>query len=147
MRQRGWNSWELHRNSHYPPTVDTPFNIVSGVNDTLVVSVDGTTSGTITLNGAASPGQSYTSGSALATELQNKINADATLTAAGRRVTVNFDRTTNRLLVRSNLTGGASAVDVTGGTARAGLGLSGERLPQLPGPTVVLKRFMSTVLL
>ncbi|HRI37832.1 MAG TPA: flagellar basal body rod C-terminal domain-containing protein, partial [Nitrospira sp.] len=108
-----------------PPTVDAPFNIVSGVNDTLVVSVDGTTSGTITLNGTASPGLPYTSGSALAVELQDKINADATLTAAGRQVTVSFDRTTNRFLVRSNLTGGASAVDVTGGTARAGLGLSG----------------------
>ncbi len=108
-----------------PPTVDAPLNIVSGVNDTLVVSVDGTTSGTITLNGAASPGISYTSGNALAAELQSKINADATLTAAGRRVTVNFDSTTNRLVVRSNSTGGASAVDVLGGTARAGLGLSG----------------------
>jgi flagellar hook-associated protein 1 FlgK len=105
--------------------VDAPLNIVSGVNDTLVVSVDGTTSGTITLNGAASPGLAYTSGSALAAELQDKINADSTLTAAGQRVTVNFDSTTNRFVLRSNSAGGASAVDVTGGTARAGLGLSG----------------------
>lgn len=108
-----------------PPTVDAPFNIVSGVNDTLVVSVDGTTSGTITLSGAASPGLPYTSGTALATELESKINADSTLASAGRRVAVSFDSTTNRLVLRSNSTGGASAVDVTGGTARAGLGLSG----------------------
>jgi flagellar hook-associated protein 1 FlgK len=105
--------------------VDAPLNIVSGVNDTLVVSIDGTTSGTITLNGAASPGLPYTTGSALAAELQDKINADSTLTAAGQRVTVNFDSTTNRFVLRSNSAGGASAVDVTGGTARAGLGLSG----------------------
>lgn len=108
-----------------PPTTDAPFSIVSGVNDTLVVSVDGTTSGTITLNGAASPGLSYASGNALAAELQSKINADTTLAGAGRRVTVNFDSTTNRLVLRSNSAGGSSAVDVTGGTARAGLGLSG----------------------
>jgi flagellar hook-associated protein 1 len=108
-----------------PPTVDVPFNIVSGVNDTLVVSVDGTTSGTITLNGAGSPGLSYTSGAALATELQSKINTDSTLAVAGRQVTVSFDKTANRLVLRSNSVGGASSVDVTGGTARAGLGLSG----------------------
>jgi flagellar hook-associated protein 1 FlgK len=107
-----------------PPTVDTPLNIVTGVNDTLVVSVDGTTSGTITLTGTGSPGQPYTSGTALAAELQGKINADATLAAAGRQVAVSFDSATNRLVLRSNSVGGASSVDVTGGTARAGLGLS-----------------------
>lgn len=107
-----------------PPTVDVPLNIVTGVNDTLVVSVDGTTSGTITLSGTGSPGQSYASGAALAAELQSKINADATLAAAGRQVTVNFDSTMNRLVLRSNSVGGASSVNVTGGTARAGLGLS-----------------------
>ncbi|MDH5740944.1 MAG: flagellar hook-associated protein FlgK [Nitrospira sp.] len=108
-----------------PPTVDVPVSIVTGVNDTLVVSVDGTTSGTITLNGTGSPGLSYTSGAALADEVQNKINADSTLASAGRQVAVLFDRTTNRLVLQSNSTGGTSAVDVTGGTARATLGLSG----------------------
>jgi flagellar hook-associated protein 1 len=107
-----------------PPTVDAPFNIIGGVNDTLVVSVDGTTSGTITLSGAVSPGQPYASGAALAAELQSKINADATLVAAGRQVAVVFDSTTNRLVLRSNSVGGTSSVDVTGGTARGGLGLS-----------------------
>src|SRR6185437_184063 len=108
-----------------PPTVDAPLSIVTGVNDTLVVSVDGTTSGTITLNGAASPGQPYTSGDDLAAELQSKINADSTLAAAGRQVAVIFDNTTNRLVLRSNSIGGTSSVDVTGGTARGSLGLSG----------------------
>ncbi len=107
-----------------PPTVDAPLNIVTGANDTLVVTVDGTTSGTITLNGAVSPGRPYTSGAAMASELQSKVNADSTLAAAGRRVTVMFDSTTNRLLLQSNSVGGTSSVDVTGGTARASLGLS-----------------------
>lgn len=108
-----------------PPTVDAPVNIATGANDTLVVSVDGTTSGMITLNGTGSPGLAYTSGDALAEEVQSKINADSTLAAAGRQVTVLFDRTTNRLVMRSSSHGGVSSVDVTGGTARATLGLSG----------------------
>lgn len=106
------------------PTVDAPLSIVTGVNDTLIVAVDGTTSGTITLNGAASPGRPYTSGAALAAELESKINADSALAAAGRRVAVNFDSTSNRLVLRSDSLGGASSVDVTGGTARTSLGLS-----------------------
>lgn len=107
-----------------PPTVDAPLNIVTGANDTLVLTVDGTTSGSITLNGTASPGQPYASGAALAAELESKINADSTLAAAGRRVAVIFDSTTNRLVLQSNSVGGTSSVDVTGGTARASLGLS-----------------------
>jgi flagellar hook-associated protein 1 FlgK len=107
-----------------PPTVDAPLNIVTGVNDTVVVSVDGTTSGTITLTGAGSPGLAYSSGAALAAEVESKINADSTLAAAGRQVAVVFDSTTNRLVLRSNSAGGTSSVDVTGGTARASLGLS-----------------------
>ena len=107
-----------------PPTVDAPLNIVTGANDTLVVTVDGTTSGSITLNGAASPGRPYASGSALAAEIESKINADSTLAAAGRRVAVIFDSTTNRLVLQSNSAGGTSSVDVIGGTARASLGLS-----------------------
>jgi flagellar hook-associated protein 1 FlgK len=106
------------------PTVDAPLNIVTGVNDTLVVSVDGTTSGTITLGGAASPGRSYVSGAAVAAELESKINADSTLVGAGRQVSVSFDSMTNRLVLRSNTVGGASSVDVTGGTARTSLGLA-----------------------
>jgi flagellar hook-associated protein 1 FlgK len=106
------------------PTTDAPVYIITGSNDTLVVSVDGTASGTITLTGAASPGQSYSSGAALATEVQSKINADATLVAAGKSVTVTYDTTTDRLIITSDSTASTSAVNVTGGTARATLGLS-----------------------
>jgi flagellar hook-associated protein 1 FlgK len=106
------------------PTASAPVNIITGSNDTLTVTVDGTASGTITLTGAASPGQPYTSGAALAAEVQAKINADATLTAAGKSVTVAYDTTTNRLIITSNSTASTSDVNVTGGTARATLGLS-----------------------
>ncbi|MDH4186927.1 MAG: flagellar hook-associated protein FlgK, partial [Nitrospira sp.] len=106
------------------PTVDVPVNVVTGTNDTLTVTVDGTASGTITVTGAAAPGQSYTSGASLAVELQAKINADATLQAAGRSVAVTYDPLTSRFTITSNNTTAASAVDVTGGTAQATLGLS-----------------------
>ncbi len=105
------------------PSADNPLSIVTGTNDTLAVTVDGVTSGTITLAGAASPGLSYTSGAALAQEVQSKINGDATLQAAGKTVAVTYDATTNRVVITSNDTTASSAVNVTGGTARTSLGL------------------------
>lgn len=105
------------------PSVDAPLSVVTGVNDTLTVTVDGVASGTITLAGAASPGLSYTSGTATAQELQTKINADTTLQAAGKSVVVAYDTTTNRFVITSNNTSSTSSVNVTGGTARASLGL------------------------
>ncbi|MEK7336924.1 MAG: flagellar basal body rod C-terminal domain-containing protein, partial [Nitrospirota bacterium] len=107
------------------PSSAAPLSIITGTNDTLTVSVDGVTSGTITLTGAASPGQSYTSGAALAQEVQAKINADATLQAAGLTVSATFDTITNRVVLTSNGTGASSAVNVTGGNARTSLGLLG----------------------
>ncbi len=101
------------------PTADAPITITSGSNDTLVVQVDGTTSGTITLTAG-----SYASGAALAEELQTRINADATLAAAGRTVTVSWDATGGRFVVRSDAETAASRVNVTSGSARATLGLS-----------------------
>ncbi|UVT14563.1 MAG: flagellar hook-associated protein FlgK [Nitrospira sp.] len=105
------------------PSADNPLSIVTGTNDTLTVTVDGVASGTITLTGAASPGLSYTSGAALAQEVQSKINGDATLQAAGKSVAVAYDTTTHRLVITSNNTTASSAVSVTGGTARTSLGL------------------------
>ncbi|MCS6304691.1 MAG: flagellar hook-associated protein FlgK [Nitrospira sp.] len=105
------------------PSSDNPLSIVTGSNDTLTVTVDGVASGTITLGGAASPGLSYTSGTALAQEVQDKINADATLQAAGKTVAVTYDTTTNRLVITSNDATASSALNVTGGTARTSLGL------------------------
>jgi flagellar hook-associated protein 1 FlgK len=106
------------------PSAATPLNIITGTNDTLTVTVDGTASGAITLAGAASPGQAYNSGADLATEIQSKINADAALVAAGKSVTVVYDTTTTRFVITSNSTASTSAVNVTGGNARAALGLT-----------------------
>ena len=105
------------------PTTTVPALITTGTNDTLNVTVDGVASGAITLTGAASPGQSYTSGADLAAQIQTQINADATLTAAGKSVAVTYDTTTNRFVITSNSSSGSSAVNVTGGNARATLGL------------------------
>lgn len=105
------------------PSSTTPVPIITGSNDTLTVTVDGVASGTITLTGAASPGLSYTSGDALALEIQTRINADATLQAAGRAVSVVFDGTAGRFVLTSADSSVSSAVDVTGGTARSTLGL------------------------
>lgn len=100
------------------PTGDAPVSIVTSANDTVTVTVDGVASGTITLTGAA-----YTTGAALAAELQSKINADATLAAAGKSVVVVYDTTTSRFVITSNNATSSSSVNVTGGTARATLGL------------------------
>ena len=105
------------------PTSTVPALIIAGTNDTLNVTVDGVASGAITLTGAATPGKSYTSGADLAAEIQTQINADATLTAAGKSVAVTYDTTTNRFVIISNSGSASSAVGVTGGNARATLGL------------------------
>jgi flagellar hook-associated protein 1 FlgK len=106
------------------PSTDQPVSIVTGVNDQLAVTVDGVASGVITLTGAAAPGRAYDSGTALAAEIEVKINTDATLQAAGKTVAVAYDITTNRFVISSNTTGATSAVNVTGGTAGASLGLA-----------------------
>jgi flagellar hook-associated protein 1 FlgK len=106
------------------PAAGVPLSIITGANDTLTVTVDGVASGTITLAGAASPGLPYLTGAALAQEVQAKINADSVLQAAGKTVSVVFDTTTSRLVVTSNSNAPSSAVDITGGTARASLGFA-----------------------
>lgn len=106
-----------------PPSLNTPIAMITGTNDQITVTVDGTASGTITLTGAASPGLAYTDSSVLAKELETQINADATLTAASRTVRVTFDANSNRFIITSDSTAATSSVNVTGGTARATLGL------------------------
>ena len=56
---------------------------VTASNNTIQVIVDSTTSGTITI-----PSAEYSSEAALATAIQTAINADSTLTAAGKSVVV-----------------------------------------------------------
>ena len=64
-------------------TSENPLIISSG--NTLKLSVDGTLSGTITL-----PAATYSSNSAVASALQTAINDDATLSSAGKTVSVKW---------------------------------------------------------
>ncbi|TAJ31103.1 MAG: hypothetical protein EPO64_02645, partial [Nitrospirae bacterium] len=102
--------------------ITVPLTVVAATADKLKAVVDGTTSGDLTLT----PG-TYT-GAQLATELQTRINADATLVAAGKTVAVTFDPTNSKLIVTSNSTATTSAVTFAapgaGSDARASLGLS-----------------------
>jgi flagellar hook-associated protein 2 len=82
-----------------------PKTIGSSTND-FQLTVDGTASGVITLASGA-----YANLSALATEMQTKINADATLRAAGKSVTVSVSG--DDLEVRSNSVGSTSTVQIT----------------------------------
>lgn len=99
--------------------ITTPVTLTNGTNDTLVVSVDGVTSGTIDLTSATG---SFT-GAQLAARVQTQINADAALTASNKQVTVTFD--TDHLVIASDTHGPLSTVSITGGTARTSLGLVG----------------------
>ena len=92
---------------------------VGGTSNELSVSVDGTASGTITLSSGE-----YANLSALATELQTKINADTTLRAAGKAVTVSVSG--DDIEVRSNSLGSTSTVvmaNVGSDTTLATIGL------------------------
>ncbi|GAA3913584.1 flagellar filament capping protein FliD [Litoribacillus peritrichatus] len=82
--------------SSFPFTVDAN-------NDEFSISVDGITSGILSLTQ-----QAYASGGDLATEVQNQINADPTLLAAGKSVTVSFD--TDKLIITSDSKGTSSTV-------------------------------------
>ena len=102
--------------------ITVPLTVVAATADKFKATVDGTASGDLTLT----PG-TYT-GAQLATEVQARINADATLTAAGKSVTVTYDPTNSRLIVTSDSTASTSAVTFAapgaGSDARASLGLA-----------------------
>ena len=100
------------------PSAGAPVTITAASNDTLAVKVDGISSGTLSLTAGT-----YVSGNALAVEVQAKINADATLAAAGKAVSVSFQ--TDHLVIASNSYGALSAVTVVSGSARATIGLAG----------------------
>lgn len=75
-------------------------------NDELTISIDGTSSASITLDAG-----SYTQ-TQLAAEIQSKINADSALAAAGKSVTVSLDGS-NQLVINSNVYGSSSQVEIT----------------------------------
>lgn len=99
--------------------ITAPMTLTNGSNDTLVVTVDGTTSGTIDLTS----GTESLTGAQLAARVQSRINADTALVNAQKSVTVTFEG--DRLNIASDLSGPQSTVRVTGGLARTALGFAG----------------------
>ncbi|HKJ95929.1 MAG TPA: flagellar filament capping protein FliD [Gammaproteobacteria bacterium] len=97
------------------PTASSPLTIDSS-NDTLSLTVDGTSSGTISLTQG-----DYTSGAELATELQAQINGASSLQDAGISVDVAFDNTSNSFTISSSRYGSASSVTVDTGNSSLGL--------------------------
>lgn len=93
-----------------------PTTITTGVNDTLNLTVDGTST-TITLAAG-----SYATAQSLAAELQSKINGSSALSAAGATVLVSAS-VTNALTITSAKYGSTSNVSITGGTAQASLAM------------------------
>ena len=94
-------------------TLGTSIGIAAGQN-TLTVTVDGKTSGTLTI-----PIQTYTQ-QGLAQALQTAINSDSTM--AGRQVSVGV--LNNNLTITSNSYGSASQVAATSGAFWSVLGIS-----------------------
>ncbi len=94
--------------------------VVDGSNNTFKISVDGVSSGTISLTQTT-----YGSGVELAAELQSRINGDSALSAAGVSVLVSFDGT--RFTFTSERYGSASSVAITevaDATASGAIGLT-----------------------
>lgn len=78
-------------------------------NDTLVLEIDGVQGSTITLTQGV-----YTTGAALAQEIESRINGISEFVAAGIAVKVSFDSSGNSLSITSNQYGSAAKVNVTG---------------------------------
>ena len=99
--------------------ITQPLTLTNGSNDSLTVTVDGVTSGTVDLTSGT---ETFT-GSELAARVQARINADSALANAGKRVSVTFD--TDHLMIASDQHGTSSTVTITGGLGRTVLGLAG----------------------
>ena len=111
---------------------NTPL-VIDSTNNQLIVTVDGSTSRILQLTAGT-----YTSGAALAQEIQGKIGADDYL--AGKSITVSFvdEGATGHFEIRSNAYGASSSVSIgdpantaagvlglTGGTATTGTDVAG----------------------
>jgi flagellar hook-associated protein 2 len=81
--------------------------VVDAGSDTLQLTVDGVTTGVLTLTHGT-----YAGGAALAAELQARIDADAALDAADKRITVSYDADSRAYTLISGSAGASSRVDV-----------------------------------
>ncbi len=95
-------------------SVAPTLTITAGSNDMVNLNVDGN-SVAVTL-----PAGTYSSASALATQLESSINGNSTLSAAGVSVGVTVNAS-GYLNLTSNIYGSASSVAVTGGDGSSGL--------------------------
>ncbi len=93
---------------------------VTASNNTIQLTVDGVTSGTITI-----PAAEYSSESALATAIQTAINADSTLSTAGKTVVVTHSN--GSYSITSGSTGSSSSIviDTIGSNLNGFLKMSG----------------------
>ena len=82
---------------------------ISSSNDTFKLTIDGVESGSIALTQ-----QAYASLSALATEIQTRINADATLREGGKAATVTV--VGSALKISSNSVGSSSTIQLANGS-------------------------------
>lgn len=99
--------------------ISPPITLTNAVSDTLVVKVDGVTSGQIDLTG----GTETLTGPEVAARVQSRINADSTLRAAGKSVSATYEN--GRLVIASNSEGPSADLEVVGGSARTLLGFNG----------------------
>ena len=92
-------------------------------NDTLQLTVNGTSTGVITLAQGT-----YADGDAVAQEIESQINQDSALRAADASVTVSYDSDNQQLVLSSNQFGSSSNIGIlavdTDSTAELGLALS-----------------------
>ena len=93
---------------------------VTSSNNTIQVTVDGVTSGTVSV-----PASEYSSESALATAIQTAINADSTLSTAGKSVVVTHSN--GSYSITSGSTGSSSSIviDAIGSNLNGFLKMSG----------------------
>ncbi|XZG69400.1 flagellar filament capping protein FliD [Chitinibacteraceae bacterium HSL-7] len=101
------------------PVTNGPITITAGQNDTLMVAVDGTSSGQISLGAGT-----YNTPAELAAELQSKINGDSRIKDAGASVIVSYNSSTGAFEMSSNKYGSKSSVQITavGSTTEATMG-------------------------
>ncbi|MBK9305806.1 MAG: hypothetical protein IPM58_01635 [Nitrospira sp.] len=99
--------------------VSTPITLTNTVADTLIVRIDGVTSGLIDLTS----GTETLTGPETAARAQSRINTDSALLAAGKSVSVTYE--SDRLVIASNSEGPSANAEVVGGSARSLLGFNG----------------------
>jgi len=92
--------------------------ITDGVDDQLIVCLNGISSETVTLKAGT-----YTDGASLAAEIQDKINSAPKLVEAGLTASVSYDAANNRLIMKSTNYGSSSTIAVTA-TTTSGMGLT-----------------------